>query len=76
MDEKHDHPHHDNDNARLKPDWMTEAEYMQRVKNEQARVRRAFLSDFRLRADPEKRLWWEELKAMEECGLYHFYRRP
>ena len=69
------HPH-DNDNVELKPPWQTPAEFLQMVREEKEYLRQLFATDFRMRSDPEKRKYWDELHAMEECCLYHFCREP
>jgi hypothetical protein len=66
-------PAHDNDNWRLMPDWRTPAEFMQWIRRDKERLRRKLAADFTLRSNPQYRLDWDILIAMEKCALWHCY---
>lgn len=66
-------PTHDNDNWKLKEDWMTPAELLQWVRRTREEMRRELAADFSLRACPKHRRTWESLAAIERCALWHYY---
>lgn len=71
--EAFERPQSANDNWLLKPDWMTPAELMQRVRREKELLRRELEADPGLLDDPTHRSWRAETEAMEACALWHLY---
>ena len=65
-------PAPDNDNWRLKPDWMTPAEFLQWLRREKERMQRELEADFRLRSCPKHRQDWDILVAIERCASHRY----
>jgi hypothetical protein len=63
----------DNNNWRLKNDWMTPAELMQLIRQEKERLRRELAADPRLLTCPQHRRYWDETLAFEQCALWHLF---
>lgn len=62
-----------NDNWGVASAWQTPAEALQMVRRMREKMRRELHADFRLRADPTHRRYWETLIEMEKCALWHYY---
>jgi hypothetical protein len=66
-------PRRNNDNRRIKADWMTPAELLQWVRCTRVQMQRELAADFSLRHCPKHRATWESLHALERCALWHYY---
>lgn len=65
-------PAHANDNAGVKPDWMTPAELMQWVQRTRDEMRRELAADFTLRTCPTHRRHWQALEEIEQYARWHY----
>ena len=63
----------ENDNRRLKSDWMTPAEVMQWVRREKERLSRAVAQDARLWSCPKHRWEWDMTIGIEKMTLCLYY---
>lgn len=66
-------PPPDNDNWRMASAWETPAECLQTIRRMKEEARRELAADFRLRACPDHRRYWETLVEMEKCARWQFY---
>jgi hypothetical protein len=67
-------PTPDNDNWKLKKDWMTPAELLQWVRRTREEMQRELAADFSLRHCPKHRGIWESLAALERCARWQYCR--
>ena len=66
-------PPPDNENLRLKADWMTAAEVMQWVRTEKERLSRELAADPRLWNCPEHWRTWDMTIGIEKLALWQCY---
>ncbi len=62
-----------NDNWGMASAWETPAECLRSIRRMKAEAKRDLAADFRLRACPEHRQYWETLIEVEKCARWQFY---